>query len=409
MNLSFHIAFRYLFSKKNRTAINIITFISLIGITVGTASLILVLSVFNGFESLIKNIYDDINPDYLITKKNFQSFSTNSINYDKILEIVDCNEITEIYDRKVLIQSIDNENKIRNEFGILRGINKIYSNEIGYFEKFISKGQNINNKGLCIIGSVLANSMLLNPDIELKKIDVFVPNKNMQFNSLKKNNFFSKTRLLVSGTFHTNTEIDNKLIITSMDFFENSEYSNEISSIEVRTKIKNSNIKESLIKIFAHDFLIKNKYEQQNFLYRILKTEKLIIYIILTFILAVASFNIISSIIMTILEKKHDINLLWNLGGQRSSIKNIFIIQGFLISLFGAIFGIIIGLTICFIQEKFGLIKLGNPDAFIISYYPIKIKIIDIISVVFTVIFLGLLLSIIPSNLINYFTKKLNN
>ena len=194
-----------------------------------------------------------------------------------------------------------------------------------------------------------------------------------------------------------------------MDFFENSEYSNEISSIEVRTKIKNSNIKESLIKIFAHDFLIKNKYEQQNFLYRILKTEKLIIYIILTFILAVASFNIISSIIMTILEKKHDINLLWNLGGQRSSIKNIFIIQGFLISLFGAIFGIIIGLTICFIQEKFGLIKLGNPDAFIISYYPIKIKIIDIISVVFTVIFLGLLLSIIPSNLINYFTKKLNN
>ena len=194
-----------------------------------------------------------------------------------------------------------------------------------------------------------------------------------------------------------------------MDFFENSEYSNEISSIEVRTKIKNSNIKQSLIKIFADDFLIKNKYEQQNFLYRILKTEKLIIYIILTFILAVGSFNIISSIIMTILEKKHDINLLWNLGGQRSSIKNIFIIQGFLISLFGAIFGIIIGLTICFIQEKFGLIKLGNPDAFIISYYPIKIKIIDIISVVFTVIFLGLLLSIIPSNLINYFTKKLNN
>jgi lipoprotein-releasing system permease protein len=405
LNFPFYIAKRYLLSTKSHHAINLISAISVLGVAVGTMALIVVLSVFNGFDDLIRSLFDSFNPDLKITAAEGKTFVADSVKFDTIRNIEGVADFAEVLEDKALLRY----NK-KQTIAIVKGVSENFAGISGIDSmmisgNFILKGK---NEDYAVIGQGIAYFLNINTDINLDHqipMAIYVPRRTGKV-TMNPEQAINKKYVFPAGIFSIEQGHDSKYIFVPLEFArELFEYSNEVSAIEVKLsdKAKIKNIQSEIKDILGSGFEVKNRYQQDELFYKTMQSEKYVIFLILVFILVVASFNVIGSLTMLILEKKFDISTLRSLGTNLSSIKKVFLYEGCMITLLGAVYGLIQGLLICWLQIKFHLVKLQGSGTFVIDAYPVSIKTSDIFAVLVVVLVIGLVASWYP---VRYITKR---
>lgn len=396
MRFSLFIAKRYLISKKSHNLINIISFISMGGLMVGTAALIIVLSVFNGFEGVIKSLYQTINPDLLITIKQGKTFHYNTFPADEITKIPGVYQLVKVVEEDALFKYND-----KQLIGRIKGVSKNFTDATS-LDSLIEDGQFVLQQGnqyFAVTGAGVAWFLGINIRNLKHLLSVFVP-KRGNASSFSMQNAFNNELIHPSGVFSIQQEIDDKYVFVPLQFARNlMNYKDEVTSIEIffnpNTDVKK--VQNSIKKIVGDKFDIKDRNQQNATLYKVIKSEKLAIYLILVFILVLASFNMIGSISVLIVEKKKDIAVLKSMGAGKKMVSRIFFNEGLMISMIGTLTGLLIGFVILFLQKQYGLVKLGGDNgAFIINAYPVNMVWTDFVYVFVTVQLIGMLASWYP-------------
>ena len=401
MKLSVYIAKRYLFAKKSRNAINIISAVSVAGVTVGTMTLIIVLSVFNGLEKLVSSIFNTFDPDIKITAAQGKTFVADTAmltflsNTDGIISYsitLEENALLE-YGEKQSIATIkgvdDNYHKVTNIH------NSMWEGE------FALETENGFQYAVPGLGISLQLGMRIN---FISPLFIYVPRKTGAIN-LNADNAFKREYVFLSGIYEVEKEHDSKYVYLPISLVrELTENENASSSIEIKVEkeAETDIIKKTIARALGSDYVVQNRYEQQEIFYKVMKSERLAIFVILTLILIIASFNIVGSLTMLIIEKERDIEILKSLGADNNLIKNIFIFEGWLISIIGAVAGVILGFLVCWLQQTFGLVRL-NSEALLMDAYPVVLKLKDFLIVPATVLLIGYWAAWYP---VRYLTKK---
>jgi len=393
LNVALYIARRYLFSKKRKNAVNIITAISLLGVALGTLALLVVLSVFNGFESLIKDMYHPVSGDFVVTPVHSKDFSEASIDYDALHEMAAFSSVQEVYEEKVLLRYDD-----REQIAKIRGVKQTPSEDSLAIEKYIFRGESFRSDYYSvIIGQSLAYSLSVSAGQFSEPLQVFIPNVNAKVNSISEHPFL-KTSMYVSGIYSVQPAYDASYVITSLkgiqDFLNRP---GRLTHLELNTsQLNKSSVQEALQAFLGSDFEVKNRFQQNEFLYKVLQTEKWAIFFILSFILLIATFNIVASVIMIILEKRKDILSLRSIGMSNATLSKIFFYEGLLVTFLGAGIGLFFGIGLCLLQQKFGLLTLGSEGDFIVNTYPVKVQLLDVLLIMVTVVTIGVMVTLIP-------------
>ena len=389
MNFPFYIARRYLVSKKSHNIINIISGISVLGVTIGTMALIIVLSVFNGFESVVVSLFNAFDPDLKITPAQGKTFRLSDLPADSIKKLPGVIHFTEVIEENALLRYHD-----RQCIATIKGVGSGYQN-YSPLDSMLIEGNFVleqDSNMFAVPGVGIADVLSLDLVDPGNVISVYVPARNASLSGLPDESF--NTGLIQpSGIFSISAEFDIKYMLVPLSFARNLfEYPDEISSVEIMLS-PGSNVKLVQKKVKAYcgaDYKVQNRFEQQEVLYKIMKSEKWAVFLILSFILLIATFNVIGSLTMLILDKRRDITVLRSMGADDTSIRKIFLSEGMLISLIGAIAGIALGALICWLQQHYGIVKLqGGSGAFIIDAYPVKMKFTDFIWVFITVFLIG--------------------
>ena len=387
-------------SKKSHNVINIISWISLAGVAFGTMALIVILSVFNGLDGVIKSLFSVVDPDFKIAAVYGKTFSTDSVDLQKIkrLEFVDA--ISLCVEENVLLKYGD-----KQLLATIKGVDSNYCYVSG-IDKSMDEGEFVlkkKNQQFAVVGRGIAYNLSIGLNF-LTPVLVYVPRKIDDFSLTNPDEAFAKKMIFPVGIFMLKQEYDSKYIITPIEFTRDLlDYPvHKISYLEIKIKPKTDfdDAKVQLQKICGLKYLIKNRFEQHELLYRIMKSEKWAIFFILTFILIIASFNIIASIAMLLIDKRKDITTLNNLGANEITLKRIFIIEGWLISLIGAVAGLIFGLIICWIQIKFSVVRFPSSGSFVVEAYPVAMQLTDFAEVFITVAVIGFLAAWLPVQLI---------
>ncbi len=377
MNLLF--AWRYFRSKKTTNAINIIAWIAITAIAVGTASLIIILSVFNGFEDLVKGLYGDFYPAYKVVPLKGKIVELSATKAVQLKAIKDIKAYSFVAEEKALLTGA------YQTIVTIKGVENNYT-QVNPIQQYIRRGSfelgNASIPGI-VMGGGIENAAGINTEQVLEAATLYFPNRNGNLLTGDGLNSFS---VIPSGAFIVQQEFDNKYAFTNLAFVQ---YmlglkSNEYSAIEINAKENNNNLVKQLQNILGDQVKIQTRYQQNATLYSVMQLEKWVIYGILSLILVVAAFNMIGALSMLVLEKQKDIAVLRALGASSNRIRNIFLLEGLLLAAMGAGAGIVLGGGICWIQEQFHLIKLGG-STFIIDYYPVKIMPLDFVLVLFTV------------------------
>jgi lipoprotein-releasing system permease protein len=404
VNLPFYISKRYLFSKKSQNVINIISGISVVGVATGTMALIVILSVFNGFDELIKSLYSTFDPEIKIILSEGKTFSPVSPAFSDVRNHRKVIHFAEVLEENVLLRYDE-----RQYIATMKGVDDEFVNVTG-IDTMIIEGDFIlmdKNRPYAVIGQGVAYYLgvgltFLNP------INVYSIKRTGNI-PMNPEQAISRKFIFPSGIFSIEQEHNIRYIIVPISFArELLGYQDEVSAIELKllpgTDIEL--LQKEIKQIIGNEFLVQNRNDQNALFYRIMKSEKWAIFFILTFILIVASFNIIGSLTMLILDKKEDIKTLRNLGASNTLIRRIFLMEGWMISILGAIIGLIIGSLIAWLQARFGFIKLSGSGSFIIDAYPVVYKFPDVLKVFFTVILIGFLAAWYP---VRYISRKFLN
>ena len=396
MKFAWYIAKRYLISKKSFNIINIISGISIAGITIGTMALIVVLSVFNGFEGLIVSLFDTYSPDLQVTAIRGKTFLPEEINVRQIEKLEGVAQVVEVVEDNALLKHESSQYIIS-----LKGVGDNYQQATS-LDSMLIDGQFIlreGNMNFAILGAGVAYHLGVFLRAEVDPITVYVPSRTRK-PGVSLDNAFNSRNIIPSGVLSLHQEFDLKYVIVPIGFArELFEYENQVTAIEisVHPDADVDDLQEKISILTGEGFLVKNRYQQQELLYKIMKTEKWAIFFILTFILIIAAFNVIGSITMLILDKKKDIAVLHSLGANNQLIKRIFRVEGMMVSVVGGIIGLMLGAVLCFLQQEFSLITLGGGEgSFIIEAYPVKMKFIDFIYVFLTVLIIGYLAAYYP-------------
>ena len=395
--MNFLFAWRYFKSKKSTNAINIIAYISVIAITVGAAALIIVLSVFNGFESLVKNLYSDFYADIKISPAKGQILQLNSQQLNTIKANANIAAYTFVVEEKALLKNGNNQATV-----LVKGVDTNYT-AITNIAKHVVHGSfevGTAHQPEIVMGAGIENATGIFLEQVLEKPVLFLPNKSaVKLNNL--NDAFLSYNVMPTGTFVVQQDFDNKYIFTNKAFMQfmlnldSSQYS--YSEIKLKTNSDKEAAKTATLlqKNLGENFIVQTRYEQNKSLYSIMKMEKWIIYGILSLILIVAAFNMIGALTMLVLEKQKDIAILKAMGANNNTIKNIFINNGIILAMIGSLTGIALATIICWLQVKFKLLKLGG--SFVVDYYPVEIRWQDFILVLVTVFVIALLASYLPA------------
>lgn len=401
MNFSAFVARRYLFSKKSHNVINIISMISVVGVATGTMALIIVLSFFNGFESLIKSVFNTFDPDLKITVKEGKVFDSQNPLIDSIKTLNYVDVVCPTLEENVLL-----EYDKRMHPAVIKGVPDEFVQMSGV-DTMVVEGEYLLKKGdmhYAVLGAGVSYYLSVGLSF-IDPIFVYVPKRSGRI-SLNPSKAFNKKYIFPKGIFQIQQEIDSKYMLVSMEFARKLlGYSSEVTAVELKLK-QGTDIDKAqaeISTIMGERFVVKNQFQQHEVLYRVMKSEKFAIYLILTFILIVASFNIIGSISMLIIDKKDDIKTLRSLGLDKEKLQKIFLFEGWMISIGGAIVGLIIGLGFCWLQQTFHFIKLDSMGTFLITYYPVEMQAFDVFAVFGTVVIIGLVASWYP---VKYFIKR---
>lgn len=399
MRLPFFIARRYLFSKKKQNAINIISCISVIGVTIGTTALIVVLSVFNGMDLLLQQSTDSFTPDLVISPVSGKYAHFDNRIYNHLANHPAIASYHKVIEEKALARYEDNTLPV-----IVKGVEENYGELCGFNDNILQGEFQLKNNGS--YEAVLGFGVAAQLDLSLSTVRPFVlyyPDKKKGMNASALN-----TELIYpSAFFSSQQEIDAQYVITDIGFAAKLfGTEGEISKIEIRLHDPSTSdaVKAELADVLDEKYRIEDKYELNKAFYAMMKSEKLAVFLILLFILLIASFNIVGSISMLILDKKEDLATYRALGMTERKIISVFKIEGNLITLSGCLLGLIIGTGICLLQEKFGFITLGD-GSYIIDAYPVKLEAGDIIIILLTVAAIGYTASYFP---VRYLVKKLN-
>ncbi len=392
-------ACRYLFSKKSVNAINIISIISIVGVFVSTAALVIVLSFYNGMEKFILSMYSNSTPDLRIEPKQGKTFSSTSQVFKDISSSPDVKNYVELLEDKILIQ-YDHQQFV----GQLKGIspNALAAQnqrEILHSGKFAIQEDSTD---YALIGAQIQSNLQIPLTGFYNQIELYFPRRGASASNLNPLEDFNIRTIPVNGVLTYQPEFDN-IVLVPMDFARDIlGEPNQISSIEIYINevTKTTKIQQRLEKELGKDFLVKDREQQNPTLYKTVKSEKWIVFFILTFIGIIAIFNIIGSLTMLVIDKKEDMKVLQHLGANKSMVERIFFIEGILIALIGSALGITIGYVFCKLQEKFGLIRTGEMEGSLIDIYPIDIRSQDFI-IVFTTVF-------ILSACVSYFSSRLS-
>lgn len=406
MKFAYYIAKRYLVSKKSHNIINVITGVSVAGVTIGTLALIVVLSVFNGFEKVVSSLFNTFNPDIKITAVEGKTFEAGAIDSSSIASLKGVAHYVEVVEENALLR-----NGERQHISTLKGVSHNFE-DVGAIDTMIVRGSMMLQRGksdFAVMGYGVAYYLDININTLENAVSVYVPSKNSS--SVFLNRAFNAKKISPAGIFSIQQELDTKYVFVPLRFArELIDYKNELTSVEIFLD-KNADSKEIICEIeniLGPDFKVQDRYQQEALLYKIMKSEKLAIYLILTFILIIATFNVIGSLSIIMIDKKQDISFLWNMGADKQMIKRIFYIEGMLISLIGAVTGLFLGFAIGWLQQTFGLIQLDTTGSFVIQAYPVQMKLTDFLLVFTTVIATGFLATLYPVNQIirNYFSDN---
>ncbi len=395
MNLPFYIARRYLVAKKSHNAINIISFISAMGVTMGTMALIVILSVFNGFDTLVRSLINSFNPDLKIVLAEGKSFVPDSEKLTALRELEGVYDFSLVLEDKALVKYDEQQTS-----SVVKGVEDNYMNITG-IDSMMTEGDYALHRGnepLAIIGRgirIYLNVMILSP----RQMVFYVPRRTAGISS-DPVNALNRKYLSVGGVFSIEQDYDLRYVLVPIDFArELFEYDNgEATMIEIKLEsgASTGRVQNAISGIMGPEFKVLNRYQQNEVFYKTMQAEKWAIFLILFFILIVASFNVIGTLTMLMLEKKGDAITLRNLGADRNLLKRIFLFEGWLVSLTGAVAGTLLGLLICWIQMRFGIISLEGSGSFIIDSYPVVVKASDVIFTFLGVIIVGYLAAWYP-------------
>jgi len=405
LSFSFRIARRYLFSKKSHNAINIISGISAAGVAIGTMALVCVLSVFNGFESLISDMFSSFDPDLKITLNQGKTFDVSSSEFNSLRKSKSVAYFTEVVEENALLRF-----KTKQMPAIIKGVSSDFEkmthiDSIMYDGKFLLFDGAFQRAvpGVGVAGILGLGAHFIDP------LYLYAPKRNSKINLLRPENSFNQVGTFVSGIFSVKQlQYDDHYVLVSIDLARNLfEYEKtKVTAVELKLAdgINKSVAQKQIQNLLGINFQVKNRYEQQESFFKIMKIEKWITYLILSFILLIASFNIIGSLSMLIIDKAEDIQTLNNLGADNQLIKRIFLFEGWMISGVGALVGIVMGSILCLMQQYLGLLKLGT--GYIVDAYPVVTNVLDLMIVFCTVLLMGFLAAYYP---VRYIKMKENS
>jgi lipoprotein-releasing system permease protein len=387
MKLSVYIAKRYLFAKKSRNAINVISAISVAGVAVGTMALITILSVFNGLEEMVKGIFSTSDPEIRITAVKGKVFTPDTLTLKKLSAIDGVAVWAETLEENALLR-YEEQQYIATIKGVTLNYAEVTELDTAMWDgDFILKAE--NGRPYAIAGLGVANHLGMRLNF-VSPLAIYIPDRKARINASPENAFIRKY-IYLSGIFAVEQEFDSKYVFLPIDFMrELLGYTTEVTAIEVRLKADANpdKTRNEIRKVMGSGFLVQNRYEQQEMFYKVMKAERLAIFVILTFILIIASFNIIGSLTMLIIEKERDIAILKSLGADNQLIRRIFIYEGWMISFIGTILGLIIGFLLCAAQQHFGIVKLSG-ETLLINAYPVQMQVTDFFIVAATVLAIG--------------------
>ena len=395
MRLPFFIARRYLFAKKSHNIINIISGISAGGIMVGTMALIIVLSVFNGFEHVIVSLFNTFDPDIRITLVEGKTFHEGDIAADKIKKMNGIVRYTDVLEENALLRCNN-----KQYFATIKGVSPEFQQSSGLDSMLVEGDMILESKGepFAVAGRGVAFYLGLNPQDMVHKLEIYVPRRGAT--AARPNEAFNSASLFTSGIFAIQDDFDSKYVLLPIAFTrELLNYTDEVSAIELGLKkgTETEQIQKELQAVVGPRFKVENRFQQQSTLYSLMKSEKLAVFFILGFILLIASFNVIGSLSMLIIEKKKDIKILGSMGADERLIRRIFLVEGLLVTTLGALTGLMLGAGICWVQQHFGLVKLQvSGGSFLIDSYPVNMQLFDFVMVFLTVFFIGLAAVILP-------------
>jgi len=404
LSFSFRIARRYLFSKKSHNAINIISGISAAGVGVGAMALVCVLSVFNGFELLISDMFSSFDPDLKIVLTHGKTFDDKTAEFNRIRKLKTVAYFTEVVEENALLRF-----KNKQMPATIKGVSDDFR-KMTRIDSIMYDGTFILNDGAferAVPGVGVAAILGLGAHF-IDPLYIYAPKRTSKINLLRPENSFNQLGTFVSGIFSVKQlQYDDHYVLVSIKLArELFEYdASKVTSIELKLAkgADPDQAKAQIKKILGPDFQIKNRYEQQESFFKIMKIEKWFTYLILCFILLIASFNIIGSLSMLIIDKKDDIETLRSLGANNQLIKRIFLFEGWLISLVGAVSGIVLGGLLCLLQQHFGILKLGT--GYVVDAYPVVTNGADLLLVFVTVLIMGFLAAYYP---VRYIRTKQN-
>ena len=396
MKVAPFIARRYLFAKKSHNVINLISAISAIGMAIGTAALIIILSVYNGFDTLIKSMMSSVEPDLLITPATGKTFVPDSDVYDWIAEQESVLNMCCTLEEEVFVNYAD-----KQSIATAKGVDWVYEAESPLRNQMIKGVFSLHKRDIpyACVGAVLASKLGIEPRF-LTGLEIYFPSRTRRFSTSNPAASLEYIKVWPSGVFQAGSEIDEELIILQIEKMrELLEYDDEVSAVEIRLKegIGEKELKriQSEIEVkLGPAFKVKDRFQQNESLYRMMKYEKIAIYMILIFVIIIIAFNIFGSLSMLIIEKKTDIKTLRYLGTPERTIKKIFVLEGWMISLIGLGVGLTLGIGFAFLQQCFGFIKM--PGHFIVQAYPIVISWIDVAMVTGGVAAIGYLIALLP-------------
>lgn len=378
MNLLF--AWRYFRAKKSTNAINIIAWVAVTAISVGTASLIIILSVFNGFEGLVKSLYGDFYPAIKIVAAKGKFMTVSNEQLIALKKIQGITAFSKVLEEKALLTGS------AQSIVTVKGVDENYL-AVNNFSKYVKRGAfnvgDVNNPGL-VMGAGIENAAGIQSIGSMRNAVLYFPNKQSK-NLLAEDGLVSAS-VVPSGSFVIQQDFDNKYAFTNIEFLRYmlDVVPNQYSAIEISSSVPEEKIKSAVAAVFGDGYTVQTRYEQNRSLYGVMQMEKWVIYGILSLILVVAAFNMIGAITMLVLEKQRDIAVLKALGATDVTVRRIFLSAGMVLAGIGGVVGMLLAAIICWLQLQFHLIKLGG-DTFIIDYYPVVLSGIDFLLVAITV------------------------
>ncbi|MCW5907952.1 MAG: ABC transporter permease [Chitinophagales bacterium] len=376
--LALRIAFRYLFSKKSTNAINVISWVSMLGMAVGALALIVVLSVFNGFEGLVLSLYNSFYPDIEVRAAQGKTFEHDPALAGKILQLKGVTALSKTLEENAYI-----EYGSEAQLATVKGVDENY-NAVTTVKDYVRQGKFVlKDKGIsyAVLGANLSYPMSVNVERGYEPLRITVPRKGVQ-SALLPEDAFTTMQAMPSGTFSIQQEFDSKYVFVSLEFAQELLGDEEsVSAYEIRLD-EGADLEKAKAEIAAlagNNYTVKTRYEQKAEMYRVMKIERWVTTAILGFIILIISFNIIGSLTMLVIEKSKDISILKAMGAGATLVQRVYLLNGLLASLLGAIVGLLIGYILCLLQLKYHFLKLGGggENSFVINYYPVKLKWID--------------------------------